>query len=133
MSNLFVCVAEREGEATHRPYPATPARPRVEEDWRMGMITEALKHCYVCDQQKPVDQFWRGRRLCIACQSAMHRRPESLFGVKVLSNPPPRLIGKCVIAACTMAAILGGLCLVHDVRFRVVEVIGVETPEEAIR
>jgi len=99
----------------------------------MDEPSSGSRRCYVCDQWLPLSAFWRGKRICRECQSAEYRKPESLFGVKVVSNPPPKLAGKCVIAACTMAAILGGLCLVHDVRFRVVEVIGVETPEEAIR
>ena len=132
----------------------------IHEEVGMGAEGTGLRHCYVCDEWKPEEKFWRSRppdftppwwwdrydrppartepinlafvfesakpetrRICKDCQREMHRKPSTLLGVKVVNNPPPTVIGKCLIALCTAASAFAGLCFRHHAYYRHVEVV----------
>ena len=131
MRTSFVFLNESGGEYSPAlgsySAPARPSLPVIVEGLKMEPACDGLRRCYVCGERLPIASFWRGRRLCIACQSAMHSKPETLFGVKVLVNPPPHRAGKCILGACTHAGVLEGLCVEHGPRFRAEEVVVVLT------
>lgn len=123
MSSLFVLSDRGERrEAAPGTWRRTCARAEavavIEEEGGMGASGEGLRHCYACGEWLPLERFWGSKRICRECQSRDYRKPETLLGVKVVHNPPPKLSGKCVIALCTMAGVIAGLCWVHDRQFR---------------
>lgn len=93
-------------------------RPQSMEVTVNGEQAEVVRHCYVCDEWLPLDRFWGTKRICRECQSQAYRKPATLLGVKVVHNPPPKQVGKCIVALCTMAAVIAGLCRHHDWQFR---------------
>ena len=78
----------------------------------------SARRCYVCNRTLPVSDFWRNRRICIECQSAQYRKPRMPEGFQVLANPVPHVEAKCLLAACTAAAVIDGLCSWHDRKYR---------------
>ena len=78
------------------------------------------RYCGICDRHLPERAFynWENKRICIECQKAMHRKPATVYAVNLLTNPPPRVEGKCLIGACTYAATHDGLCWNHNFYYR---------------
>jgi hypothetical protein len=96
-----------------RPPDFTPPWWWSEYD-RPPARTEPINFAFVFSAARP-----EARRICKTCQREMHRRPSTLCGLKVAINPPPTVIGKCLIALCTAAAAFAGLCFRHHAYYRV--------------
>lgn len=77
-----------------------------------------MKRCYACHKALPDNDFWRNRRICKTCQSAQYRKPAMLDGLSSGWNPIPHIAAKCLLAACTAAAVIDGLCRWHDTKYR---------------
>ena len=82
------------------------------------IVSPETRRCYVCSKRLSPSSFWRGKRICKTCQSAEYRKPEMLDGWLSVWNPVPHVEAKCLIAACTAAATLDGLCRWHDAKYR---------------
>ena len=59
-----------------------------------------LRTCIECQVAQPPAAFWRSQALCSECQRADRASVENHILFPIMTNPVPRVPGKCLIASC---------------------------------